>query len=161
MKASITWGLIFALLLGPPALAEIVPAIASPVREFVRDEDLNLIVLTEDDLSPENICQSVWAVIAGSVGADDAILEIAVEGDALRITLDWPESAIPPSCTAEDYARDRIGSVTDSILRCDQLDRFWGDIVVEFPQGSATLKKQMIAPSEFGRCYEEFQIEMN
>lgn len=149
--------LLLALLLITPALAETYPPAAEPpVRDYKYD-DYYTLILQDGDLDPENVCQTIWAMIDGSIGEKDTIQEVSLNNGALTIKITWPNDA-PSPLTNGMYAQTRASSITDAILDYEELDKLWTSLHLVFPGAEATFTPDMAQDDGYGRYIDVVKI---
>lgn len=142
--------LMLVLLLITPALAETYPpATEEPTREYTYD-DYYTLVLQDGDLEPSTLCQTIWAMIIGSIGEDDQIQEVSLNDGTLTIKVTWPDNA-PSPLTNGMYAQTRASSITDAILDYEELDDLWTSLHLVFPGAEATFTPDMVQDDGYGR----------
>ena len=105
--------------------------------------------------SPDDLIAKVREAIDGSVGKDEKITDVVLNGSALTIFVDLSK-AETSILSAKDIALMRISSIADDILDLDdQYMNAWETIVLDFGQeGKATLNKGMIINSGYGKYFE-------
>lgn len=114
------------------------------------DTDVNAEENGEDDL-----VSAVTEIIDGSVGEDEQITSVVLDGKNLIVTVDLSGSTIPDPLSARDVALMRISSITDNILELDDTYyNAWDTITLDFgAEGTAVLDKSMIKNEGYGSFF--------
>lgn len=106
-------------------------------------------------ITPDSFIAAVKQAIAGTIGKDEIISDVALNGKNLIITIDMTnaDTSIFP---AKDIAESRISSITDSILALDDsCYASWETITLDFGNvGKATLDKTMVKDQGFGKFFD-------
>lgn len=107
-------------------------------------------IVTNDEL-----ISTVKAVIDGTVGAGERIVDVTFNGENLTIVVDL-SGADTSIISARDIALSRIASITDEILGLD--DKYyntWKTITLDFGSvGKATLDKSIVTDHGFGKYFD-------